>query len=126
MHKTDGQENLSNLISQPTSAFVHLITLTHVITQKLQSKATTCKMNNFSYISIDNGSYLSDWEVDDVGRANDNDCHNELDHKTKAIFERLQTNIEEDVRNIVFCVFSSIFDNFNSVLKGAGIVIRFK
>lgn len=83
-------------------------------------------MNNFSYISIDNGSYLSDWEVDDVGRANDNDCHNELDHKTKAIFERLQTNIEEDVRNIVFCVFSSIFDNFNSVLKGAGIVIRFK
>lgn len=45
-------------------------------------------MNIFSYISIYYGS-----QVDDVGRANDKACHNELDqkqvvHETKAIFEQ--------------------------------------
>ena len=50
-------------------------------------------MNNFSYISIDNYSYRSDREVYDVGRANDKAYHNELEHSTKAIFERRLTNI---------------------------------
>ena len=64
-----------------------------MIIQQLQSKATPCKMNNFSYISIDNYSYRSDREVYDVGRANDKAYHNELEHSTKAIFERRLTNI---------------------------------
>lgn len=58
--------------------------------------------------------------------------HNELDQKQlstkqRAIFEQRQTNIEVRCSQIFFSVFFvSIFVNFNSVLKGAGNVIRFK
>jgi len=87
-------------------------------------------MNNFSHISIYYGSHPSNREVDDVGRANNKACHNELDqkqvvHKTKQYSNKRQTSIEVKVSKLLSVFFISIFDNFNNVLKGTGIVIQF-
>lgn len=66
-------------------------------------------MNKFSYISIYYGS-----QVDDVGRANDKACHNELDQsklstKQKQYSNKRQTSIEVKVGKLLSVFFISIF-----------------